>query len=232
MQQLMEFARGELFALTFGIMLLGLVRILVIQVYTISADKGRRLRNAPWRKIAWEAASWAVPFRHFIKGTIVFSTASFAMHAGLILVPLFLADHILLWSGLLGVGLPAIRAGLADVLTLTTLLCLVVLLGYRLFSARHRAVSRPIDLGLLLAIMLPFGTGFLAAHPALNPLRWDVVMLLHILSAELLFVIVPFTKLAHVVLFFFDRISEIHWQLRPGAGQRVAAALFGSEAKV
>jgi hypothetical protein len=57
-------------------------------------------------------------------------------------------------------------------------------------------------------------------------------MLLHILSAEFLFVLVPITKLAHVVLFIFDRISEIHWQLRPGAGDKVATALFGSEAKI
>ena len=57
-------------------------------------------------------------------------------------------------------------------------------------------------------------------------------MLTHLLSAELLFVLVPFTKLAHVVLFFFDRISQVHWQLRPGAGNRVARALFGEEAKV
>ena len=32
-------------------------------------------------------------------------------------------------------------------------------------------------------------------------------MLIHVLSAELLFVVVPFTKLAHVVLFPFDRLS-------------------------
>ena len=44
------------------------------------------------------------------------------------------------------------------------------------------------------------------------------------------FVTVPFTKLAHVVLFFFDRLSQVHWQLRPGAGDRVAGALFDRKA--
>jgi nitrate reductase gamma subunit len=232
MQQMIDFARGPLFAVTFGIMMLGLARLVVLQITTISSDKGRRLRNAPWRKIAREAATWVLPFRHFIRGTIVFSSMSFAMHVGLVVVPLFLADHVALWNRLLGTRLPAIGPVLADVLTVATLVCLVVLLAYRTFSARHRAVSRPIDYGLLVAVMVPFGAGFLAAHPGINPFRWETVMLVHILSAELLFVLVPFTKLAHVVLFFFDRISEIHWQLRPGAGQRVATALFGSEAKV
>jgi len=232
MQQMIDFARGPLFAVTFGIMALGLLRILVIQIYTITMGTGRRLQNAPWRNITLETLSWAIPFRHFIKGTVIFSSASFCMHIGLIIVPLFLADHVVLWEQLLGRRLPVISSQLADILTLGTLACLFILLAYRMFSARHRPVSLPIDYGLLVAIILPVATGFLAAHPALNPFRWDVVMLIHILSAEWLFVLIPFTKLAHVVLFVFDRISEIHWQLRPGAGERVASALFGSEAKV
>jgi hypothetical protein len=82
------------------------------------------------------------------------------------------------------------------------------------------------DYLLLLLILVPFVSGYLASHPGVNPFRWDVTMLLHILSAELLFVAVPFTKLAHVVLFPFDRLSAVHWQLQPGAGEKVAAALY------
>jgi nitrate reductase gamma subunit len=71
-----------------------------------------------------------------------------------------------------------------------------------------------------------------AAHPGVNPISWNAMMLLHVLSADLLLVLIPFTKLAHIALFPFDRFSEVHWQLRPGAGDRVAAALFGEEARV
>ena len=72
-------------------------------------------------------------------------------------------------------------------------------------------------------------SGYLAAHPGVNPFPWNAMMLTHLLSAELLLVLMPFTKLAHVVLFFFDRISAVHWQLRPGAG---AEALYGEEARI
>jgi nitrate reductase gamma subunit len=173
-----------------------------------------------------------VPLPHLIRGTVIFSSASFLLHVGVILVPFFLADHIVLWERTLGLNLPAIGTGLADVLTVTTLICLVVLLACRTFIPRQRAVSQPLDYLLLLAIMAPFASGFLAVHPALNPLPWNWMMLLHLLSAELLFLLVPTTKLSHVVLYAFDRISAIHWQLRPGAGDRVAEALFGSEARV
>jgi nitrate reductase gamma subunit len=232
MQQLIDLAKGPLFALTFGIMVLGLMRLVAIQICAMAADRGRRLQHAPWRRIAGETFSWAVPFRHFIKGTIIFSSASFIMHIGLIIVPVFLADHVALWEKLIGVNLPMIGKGTADILTLSSLCCLLVLIGFRLFSRRHRAVSRPIDYALLVAILVPMTTGFLASHPQLNPIRWDVTMLVHILSAELVFVLIPFTKLSHVVLFVFDRISVIHWQLRPGAGDRVAKALYGSEVRI
>ena len=232
MERMIDFARGPLFALTFGIMMLGLLRLITIQVYTLTRSKGRRLRNAPWRKILGESVTWAVPLPHMIRGTIIFSSSSFLLHVGLVIVPLLLADHIVLWERLLGIGLPAIGAGLADVLTVTTLVCLAVLLACRIFVPRQRAVSQPLDYILLVAIALPFASGFLASHPSLNPLPWSWMMLTHLLSAEVLFLLVPSTKLAHVVLYAFDRISAVHWQLRPGAGDRVAAALFGNEARV
>lgn len=232
MEKMIELARGPFFAFSIGVMLLGLLRLVFLQVYGLARGKGSRLRNAPWRKILGEAATWAFPFPHFIKGTILFSSASFIFHIGVIAVPLLLDDHVVLWERLLGANLPSIGRGVADVLTLTTLVCLLALLAFRLFSARHRAVSRPMDYWLLVLIILPFGSGFLSAHPAWNPFPWNAIMLTHLLSAELLFLLVPTTKLAHVVLFAFDRISEIHWQLRPGAGARIAEALFGSGAKV
>jgi nitrate reductase gamma subunit len=139
---------------------------------------------------------------------------------------------VVLWEGFLHINLPAIGQGAADFLTLMTILCLLLLLGWRLFVGRVRAMSRAIDYFLLLLILLPFASGFLASHPSMNPFPWEVMMLIHILSAEVLFVLVPFTKLAHVVLFAFDRLSALHWQLRPGAGDKVAEALFGNEARV
>lgn len=232
MEKAIEFARGPLFAVTFGIMLLGLVRLVIIQVYTLAVGKGRRIQNAPWRKILRDGILWLFPFPHLFRETVLFSSASFISHIGIIIVPALLAGHVVLWEGFLGRALPSIGATVADVLTVTTLVCLSVLLACRLFVRRHRAVSGPMDIGLLICIIVPFASGFLASHPGVNPFRWDAVMLVHVLSAELLFVLVPFTKLAHVVLYAFDRISEIHWQLRPGAGDKVAKALFGDEVKV
>ncbi|MFH2002452.1 MAG: hypothetical protein ABIK28_22455 [Planctomycetota bacterium] len=232
MEQWIAFAKGPLFTITFLIMILGLGRHVVIQVHALALRKGRRLRNAPWKRIAIDTMSWAMPVRHLVKGTIFFSIASFFFHIGAIVVPLFLADHIVLWEGFLGVDLPSIGREAADILTLLTLACLLMLLGWRIFIGRVRAMSKSTDYVLLLLILLPFATGYMSSHPGANPFPWEGTMLVHLLSAEALFVVVPFTKLAHVVLFVFDRISAVHWQLRPGAGDKIAEALFGDEARV
>jgi len=232
MEEWIELAKGPLFALTFMIMVFGLARLVIIQVYSLVARKGRRLRNAPWRKILADALTWVVPVRHLIPGTKFFSIVSFLFHIGILIVPVFLLDHIVLWEGFLGINLPAIGYGLADTLTLFTLACIIVLLGFRSLLPRLRAMSQRSDYVLLLIIFLPFASGYAASHPNVNPVSWEAMMLIHLLSAELLFVTIPFTKLAHIVLFFFDRVSAVHWQLRPGAGDKVAETLYGEEARV
>jgi len=231
-QKWIDIAMGPLFALTFLFMILGLGRHFVLQMDTIFRKKRHRLKYIPWMKMMKDSLGWAFPVKHLLTGNIAFSNASFLFHIGVILVPLFLADHIVLWEKILGVNLPQIGPGFADAMTVATIVTLLVLLLNRTLVSKVRAISRPSDYWLLILILIPVTTGFLAAHPSLNPLRWDTMFLLHLLSAELLFVIIPFSKLSHIVLIFFDRISEMHWQLRPGAGERVAEALYGKEAKV
>ena len=92
-----------------------------------------------------------------------------------------------------------------------------------------RELSSKTDYFLISAVLIPFITGFLASNPAWSPLPYESMMLLHVLSAELVFVLMPTTKLAHVVLFPFDRLSgDIFWRLVPGAGDRVAETLRGT----
>ena len=70
------------------------------------------------------------------------------------------------------------------------------------------------------------GSGYLALHPVLNPFSYDGVMLIHVLSGNLIFILIPFTKLAHLVLFPITQlVSETGWHLAPHSGREVAAAL-------
>ncbi len=232
MQAWIDFAKGPLFALTFLIMILGLARHFILQFYSLFISKGKQLRNVSWKKIFTDISTWIVPVKHLIKGTVLFSTVSFIFHVAAIVVSLFLIDHIVLWEEFLKIDLPSIGRTLADILTLITMGCILILFACRLFVKRQREMSKKSDYILLIMVFLPFMFGFFAGHSALNPFPWETAMLLHLLSAEALFIVIPFTKLAHIVLYFFDRLSAVHWQLKPGAGDKVAEALFGKEAKV
>jgi nitrate reductase gamma subunit len=232
MEGWIEFAKGPLFAMSFIIMILGLARHVIIQIYSLAVRKGKRLRNVPWRKIILDTLSWTIPIKHMIPGTRFFSCVSFLSHIGIILVPLLLVDHIVMWEDFLGINLPQMGHEFADAATLFTMVALLLLLYCRIFIRRQRAVSSASDYILLVLVFLPFASGYLASHPSVNPVSWEAAMLIHLLSAELLFVVIPFTKLAHIVLFLFDRISEVHWQLRPGAGDKVAESLYGKEVTI
>lgn len=232
MQDWLNLAQGPLFAFCFLVMFLGLARHVLLQVHMLAFRKGRRLGNVTWNRVLRDSMGWALPVRHLIPGTVVFSLISFLFHIGGILVPLLLADHVVLWEAFLGANLPSLDPTTADSLTLVTIACMLVLFILRISLSRLRAMSSSGDFVLLLLVLFPFLSGFLASHPAWNPLPWEWMMLLHVLSAEVLMLSVPFTKLSHVVLYPFNRISVIHWQLRPGAGDRVAEAVFGKEVRI
>ena len=145
MEHWIDFAKGPLFAATLMIMMLGLIRLVLIQVYSLATGKGRRLSRAPWKKIVEEAGSWIVPVRHLIPGTKFFSIVSYLFHVGVLVVPLLLTDHIILWEAQLGIDLPEIGHRIADPLTLFTICCIFVLIGFRTFSRRLRSMSKSTD---------------------------------------------------------------------------------------
>jgi nitrate reductase gamma subunit len=151
---------------------------------------------------------------------------SFVFHVGIIAVPLFLAGHVALWKQELGVSWFVLPEAVADVLTVLTVAALIGLLIGRRVNTGSRLLSKRQDWLMPVLCMLPFVTGFLVAHPRFSPVDAQIVYLLHLLSAELLLILVPFTKLVHVVLFWSNRASsEFGWRFAPGAGEQVRATL-------
>ena len=132
--------------------------------------------------------------------------ASILFHVGIVIVPIFLADHVLLFSRGFGLGIPSLSARIADVLTLTVITTGLYLFGFRVVNRTARNLSGRIDYFIVAAATLPFISGYLASHPESCPLSYEALMLVHVLSAEALFLLLPTTKLAHVVLFPFDRL--------------------------
>jgi hypothetical protein len=80
-----------------------------------------------------------------------------------------------------------------------------------------RAVTSAWDYVILFVTLTPFVSGFIAFH------QWGdygTVIIVHILSAELALILIPFTKLNHMIYFFLYRLL-IGSEYSFGQGKRV-----------
>jgi nitrate reductase gamma subunit len=132
----------------------------------------------------------------------VFSIVAFIFHLTLLAIPLFLAAHNTLWDEAFGVSLWSLPDALADWMTLILIASAIFLYVRRLRRAEVRILTTSWDYALLIMTTLPFLSGFLAYH------QWgpyELLLVLHILIGEILLILIPITKLGHMILFFFTR---------------------------
>jgi nitrate reductase gamma subunit len=121
---------------------------------------------------------------------------TFSFHICLVLTPIFLLAHIVLWDEAWNISWWALPDGLAIVMTL------VVIGGSLFFFVRRRVtpevayVTAASDYVILLLTAAPFVTGLIAYF------QWFDVRfftLLHVLAGEAMLVAVPFTRISHML---------------------------------
>jgi nitrate reductase gamma subunit len=226
MDTLIEWARGPAFVFALAFMLGGLLRHAALTLW----EMRKTMRRAGDKSLAYGPAlkatlRWLFPLGK-LRHQFLFTLSSLLFHVAILVVPLFLAGHIALWARGIGLSWPAIPESVADVLTVVAVVAGMALVVQRLAARATRALSRFQDYALPLLIALPFATGFLIAHPALNPFSFSATLLVHILSANLILVLMPITKLSHAVLLPSAQVvSEMGWRWPADAGSRVAIAL-------
>jgi hypothetical protein len=219
-------ARGPLFQAALAFMLLGLARQLALTLWE-AARAYRRAgdRAIPTDQVMRATARWLVPLGR-LRDRWPYSLTTLVFHVGVILVPLFLAGHIALWQRGIGLAWPALPNVVATGLTLAVIATALAVVAMRAASRATRPLGRFQDYALPLIVGVGFGSGFLVMHPAWNPFPADPTLLIHVLSADLLLVLVPLTKLSHMILLPLTQlVSELAWHFPPDAGVRVAAAL-------
>lgn len=170
----------------------------------------------------YSAFRWLIPFgTHGWRAQPFVTVAFFLLHVGAVLVPLFLLAHQELLQAALGFSLPTIGQGLADFLTVLTIVGVILLAMRRLSRPEVRILTNKSDWLIIALVVIPFVSG-LAARMLVGSSGW---LLIHLLSGNLFLILAPFTKLSHIVLYFASR-----WQI--GAdyaikrGGRYRGALF------
>lgn len=227
MHEWLEWARGPMFRFAVVLMVLGVLRLVVLSLLNLSTVS-RRAGNKrfPVVSVLRSTARWLVPSGGTLTGHPVFTLASMIFHLAMIITPIFLGAHILLWQRGVGLSWPALAQPVADALTLGGIAAGVILIVQRIFARANRELSRLQDYLLPALITIIFATGYVAIHPGSSPLPYDVAMLLHVVCGNLVLIALPFSKLSHAMLFPVTRlVSEMSWHLAPDAGHEVAVAL-------
>lgn len=227
MESLLEFARGPLFRLSFAVMVLGLARILFMDIRGAwIAYRRAGNKKMPWKLIFKRTFAWFFPFKKIAGNRHVYSIFSILFHIGLIIVPVFLFAHVSLWKESLGISWPALPYWWAFGLTLGTIVCALVLLAGRMTIKSIHFMSRGQDYLWLLLLLIPFVTGFVCANLNVSPQSYQFFMLVHVLSGELIFVLVPFTKIAHFVLTPMSQVIDVlAWKFPPETDEDICATL-------
>ena len=229
MEQWLQWARDPVFHASLAILVVGFGRLLLLNMVSLVTLLGRSRRNGrslPWAELFRRTLRYAVPLSTATEARGAFSVVSVVFHVAIILTPLLLGSHVLLWQRGLGFGWPTIANWLADLLTLFAVVGGLTLFVMRLASPDARGISRTQDYLLPLLVVLPFLSGFLVMHPSVSPFEHHSAMFVHVMSGNLVLALLPFSKLGHAALFPVARlVSELAWHLEPGAGEAVARSL-------
>jgi nitrate reductase gamma subunit len=140
---------------------------------------------------------WSTPFatenmRRHPAMTIV----AFAFHICLLVTPLFLLAHVVLIEEAWNLSWWTLPDGLADVMTLIVIAGCIFFFVRRLTQREVQYVTSASDFVLLVIVVAPFVTGFLAYYQWFG---YRTLVILHILSGEIMLVTIPFTRLSHMI---------------------------------
>ena len=140
---------------------------------------------------------WSTPFatenmRRHPAMTIV----AFAFHICLILTPLFLLAHVTLIEESWNVSWWTLPEGAAEFMTLIVIAACVFFLVRRLVNPEVQYVTSAYDYIILAIVVAPFITGLLAYYQLFD---YQIILILHILSGEIMLVAIPFTRLSHMI---------------------------------
>lgn len=129
--------------------------------------------------------------------------AGYVFHIGLFVVIFLFVPHILVFERAIGLSWSGLPSNIVDATTVVTIIALVAVLIHRFTDPVKRMLSTFHDYLVWVVTILPLVTGYLAFHRI--GMSGPAMLAIHILSVELLMVLLPFTKLSHAFTLWMAR---------------------------
>lgn len=151
-----------------------------------------------------------VPYPALRAATALAAWNAYVYHLGLAVIAFGYLPHIEFVRRLTGIGWPALPEPVVFAAVGVTFISLFAALAVRLADPVRRLLSGFDDYFSWVVVLLPLATGMAALHESYGPggvpaPADPLPVALHLLSVELLFVWLPFGKLAHAFLVFASR---------------------------
>ncbi len=127
---------------------------------------------------------------------------SLIFHSLLFITPIFLLAHNILIDEAIGFSIFSFSENISNMFTIAFLLCIFFFLLRRIFLPRVRAISSLNDFLIILITAAPFVTGLFAYYQIFD---YKIVIVIHMISGALMISIAPFSKISHMIFFFFGR---------------------------
>jgi nitrate reductase gamma subunit len=148
---------------------------------------------------------WSTPFAtENMRRHPLLTIVAFAFHICLLLTPIFLLAHVTLIDESWNVSWWTLPEGATQIMTLIVIAGCVFFLVRRIVSPEVHYVTYASDYIMLAIIAAPFVTGFFAYY---QWFEYQIFMILHILSGEIMLVAIPFTRLSHM---FFAPLTRAY----------------------
>lgn len=198
-----NFVKGPLVWVSFLIFLGGSVYRFISLISLAKKDKV----VYPYMSVKYGLRSilhWIVPFASTnMRKRPLITLITFFFHICLILTPIFLLSHNILWYESWKIKWWTLPEGLADLMALVVIVSSVFFLFRKIISPEVRFVTYTSDYILLAIAAAPFITGFMAYHQLF--FEYKPVVILHVLFGEIMLIAIPFTRLSHMLFFWLTR---------------------------
>lgn len=203
MHSFINFIMGPMVWISFSILFIGII-FRLYKLIKLANEKEKFIFTYFSFKYGFRSIfAWLTPFLPVsTRQKPFFYGISYIFHLLLFLLPLFLLSHVVLLEESMQWSWITFSDPIADALTLVVIFSLVFFMVRRVIVPEVKFLTSASDFIFILIVGIPFITGFIAYHQFFA-YQWMVII--HVLSSELMLILIPFTRFFHMILAPFTR---------------------------
>lgn len=203
MHSFIEFIMGPMVWISFLLFFLGTV-FRFFKVFKMVNEKENFIYTYMSLKYSFRSIfAWLIPFLPAsTRKSPIFYGISYIFHLLLLVIPIFLLSHVVLLEESMQWSWITLNDTVADGLTLIVIIALIFFMVRRIVVPEVKFLTKASDFVFILIVALPFVTGFLAYHQFF---AYQWMVLVHVLSGELMIILIPFTRFFHMFMAPFTR---------------------------